>query len=397
MSEPQGTEPAGPGASCGPPSRRRSPPVALARGLLISLGTLLALELAARVGAYVVNDFNPYYLLRGFRSWSDDAGEGHSDKRRGYDKFPPNQVIEFGTPGARINDHGFRGADFAGEKPAGTLRVICLGGSSTFGYTNTDEETYPRILERLFAERRPFEARVEVLNVGIPHANSSNIRAMVEEELLAYEPDLFTFYSGYNDAVYPLAESEVQAASRRLDEYSALYAVIRTLVNKMQWAALDHRWTKYRPSMGPEAVELQVRLHEELYADNLTTILELAAERGVDAVLVRQPMTMWYEAEKRGLAREREPYEVEHARIATALEEQGGIQGFESTTLVHRALMGILERTAAERGLPFVDNVALVDERPEGLVSKVHLDGEANRRLAEALYEPVRAALAARL
>jgi hypothetical protein len=147
--------------------------------------------------------------------------------------------------------------------------------------------------------------------------------------------------------------------------------------------------------MAREAVELQVSLHDELYRDNLTSVLDLAAEHGIEVVLVRQPMTMWYEAEKRGQKRAREPYLAEHARIAALLEGQGGVQGFQSTMIVHRSLMEILERAAAERGLPLVDNVALLDQRPQGLVSKVHLDGEANRRLAEALYEPVRAALAA--
>lgn len=378
------------------PARRRLLPWTVVRGLAISLGTLLVLELAARVGAYALNDFNPYYLLRGLRSWSDAEGRGHSDRRRGYDKFPPSRTMLYGTPEpARINNHGFRGPDFEAEKPAGVLRVICLGGSSTFGYTNTDEETYPRLLEGLFAGRRPFEEQVEVLNAGIPHATSSNIRAMVEEELLGYDPDVFTFYSGYNDAVLPVAETRVQELSRKLDEVSALYAVIRKLVNEMQWAALEHRWTGYQPSMAREQVELQVSLHDERYRDNLTRVLDLAAEHGVEVVLVRQPMTMWYEAEKRGQQRAREPYLAEHARIAAVLEESGGVQGFQSTMIVHRSLMEILERTAAERGLPLVDNVALLDQRLEGLVSKVHLDGEANRRLAEALYEPVRAALAA--
>jgi len=51
-----------------------------------------------------------------------------------------------------INSHGTRGADFSVEKPAGTLRILSLGDSRTFGWGLTDEQTYSRRLERLLQE-----------------------------------------------------------------------------------------------------------------------------------------------------------------------------------------------------------------------------------------------------
>ena len=36
------------------------------------------LEAAARVGSYFYHGRNPYYLLYGLRSWSNEEGEGHT-------------------------------------------------------------------------------------------------------------------------------------------------------------------------------------------------------------------------------------------------------------------------------------------------------------------------------
>ena len=79
------------------------------------------------------------------------------------------------TPGARvvregqtisINSFGLRGPELTQEKPAGALRVACVGASTTFGlYAKDDASTWPALLERsLRAKGR----QVEVLNCGAP-------------------------------------------------------------------------------------------------------------------------------------------------------------------------------------------------------------------------------------
>src|SRR5262245_38053152 len=180
----------------------------------------VAAELGARVVSYFYYGRNPYYLFYGYRSWTNDDGAGHSHKLDGYFKFPANEVIEYGTPEpCRINNHGFRGADFEAVKPPGTFRVICLGASSTFGYLNSDRTTYPFLLGQLLGEQVG-ERRVEVLNCGIPHFNTDNIAAALEHEILGYEPDLLTLYTCCADSYRPLAETTLQKLCRGLDEYS---------------------------------------------------------------------------------------------------------------------------------------------------------------------------------
>lgn len=79
------------------------------------------------------------------------------------------------------------------------LRVVTLGASSTFGYHDRDDETYPFLLEQALDAQRP--ATFEVLNMGILHNTSRQILALFEEDVLPAEPDVVIFYEGVNDTV----------------------------------------------------------------------------------------------------------------------------------------------------------------------------------------------------
>jgi lysophospholipase L1-like esterase len=75
--------------------------------------------------------------------------------------------------------------------------------------------------------------------------------------------------------------------------------------------------------------------------------------------------------------------------VAAELKSKGAIGGLDATIYIHHALLDVLEQLAQEWKIPLVDNVALVDAHPESLVTQVHLNEEANARLAEAMYAAI--------
>ncbi len=359
------------------------------RKLVISLSSALVLlvlvEGGARVAGWALNGFNPWYLRYGIDIATDEHGEGHTDRHPGYSKFPPSRWIRYGVPEpARINAFGFRGEDFEPSKPVGVQRVVCMGASSTFGFKNRDAGTYPHLLQQQFGPDGTGAARVEVINAGIPHAESDNLLAMFEREIVGYQPDVVTIYEGYNDAIFPMAQSRLEACIRWLDRYSAAYAAVR----KLGVSALKKsNWWRYPKRTTPEHLATQRALHVRRFRSNLTRILDLASERGIDVVLVRQATTLRYHRERAGLPFDATASYAQQCRQAeAALAAEGTITDFEAHLLIHRDLMDVLDQLAAERGLPVVDNIALVDLRPEGLLTPVHLDEEANGRLAQALH-----------
>jgi lysophospholipase L1-like esterase len=136
-----------------PPVRRIA-----ARLLLIGASAaigLLAAELAVRLvrpqpvmlvspGLYVPDPPRRYRLQPGFH--------GSVTNR-----------VEFDTP-VSINRQGLRGPEI-GPKAPGTLRVLALGDSFTFGVGAREEETFPARLQQILRARG---VRAEVLNAGVP-------------------------------------------------------------------------------------------------------------------------------------------------------------------------------------------------------------------------------------
>jgi hypothetical protein len=98
-----------------------------------------------------------------------------------------------------INSLGFRTHEFAERKPPGTIRVLCVGGSTTVqGPTN--EETYPAILERALRAAFPSHP-LEVLNLGISGSCSDRWLAH-PETLFRFSPDIVVEYDGINDVMW---------------------------------------------------------------------------------------------------------------------------------------------------------------------------------------------------
>ena len=86
---------------------------------------------------------------------------------------------------------------FAAEKPAGTLRVVCLGGSTTYGRPYDDRTSFAGWLRELLPEADPGRA-VEVINAGGISYASYRV-ARIVDEMLAHEPDVLVIYTGHNE------------------------------------------------------------------------------------------------------------------------------------------------------------------------------------------------------
>jgi lysophospholipase L1-like esterase len=112
---------------------------------------------------------------------------------------------------ATVNSHGYRGPEFQRPKPDGTVRVLAIGGSTTFDVCVTnDDETWTRHLER--ALRARFDGRsIEVVNGGAPGYTSLEMLVKLEiMDLEVVEPDVIVAFVGLND-LQPSAAPEFRA------------------------------------------------------------------------------------------------------------------------------------------------------------------------------------------
>ncbi len=358
----------------------------------ICLAVFLAVELTVRIGAYFLFNRSPYFLLYGLKSvMADDDPEGHSVAGDGYFKFPPSRTLhQYGmfkepTP-IRINSAGLRGDDFAPERPADVFRIVALGESSTFGFYSRDEHTYPAVLEKLLAAS--FDSgsgiRPEVINAGIPHANSSNIAAMMRSEIVAYRPHLVTVYAGFNDAAHVADPTPLHRALRWTHGHIATYVALKRVVSALGGPELHSRWRVHTGGVDSSYIARQVQLHEEVYERNLREVISIARASGAQLVFIRQPVNDGWEQATAAI-----PYDAKVARARAKLASGGLLSESEALLLVHEPLMRILDRLALEHDVPVVDNIAIVDAHPEYFASYVHLTEPGNLALAGALRDTI--------
>lgn len=91
----------------------------------------------------------------------------------------------------------FNEQSFPKDKASNTVRVFCLGGSTTFGHPYEDATSFCGWLREFLPAADPSRGW-EVVNAGgISYASYRVARVM--EELIEYEPDLFVVYTGHNE------------------------------------------------------------------------------------------------------------------------------------------------------------------------------------------------------
>ncbi len=103
-------------------------------------------------------------------------------------KLVPNQkgVYTFDKL-VETNSFGFRDREWRMVKPAGQIRIMCLGDSLTFGNGMRVEDSYPKVLERKLKEANP---NVEVLSAAVSGWATYNEVDFFVAEGIRLKPDI---------------------------------------------------------------------------------------------------------------------------------------------------------------------------------------------------------------
>ena len=116
----------------------------------------------------------------------------------GHEHVPNAAGIYMGVPVA-INSLGLRDREYDLAKPAGTVRVLMLGDSLTFGWgAPVDGTTAKRLEARLNAADAG--RRYEVINTGIGNTNTAMQVAQFLSKWYNFEPDVIVLNYFINDA-----------------------------------------------------------------------------------------------------------------------------------------------------------------------------------------------------
>jgi len=101
------------------------------------------------------------------------------------------------------NSQGYRGQAYSMKRKPGVARILCLGGSTTYGWgVDRPEETYPaRLEETLARDLPPGVEGIEVINAGLPYGTTAEILTHYHFKFHFYRPDVVILNPGGNDAI----------------------------------------------------------------------------------------------------------------------------------------------------------------------------------------------------
>jgi lysophospholipase L1-like esterase len=178
-----------------------------------------------------------------------------------------------------------------GPKPAGTLRILSLGESATWGHGVEAEETYTERLGGLLA--RP-DRPVDAINAGQPAWSIWQSWLYLSTEGIAVEPDVVLLYHLQNDLLprgtNPRDPFDVRLTDRQLSEARRpLGTVMKALGRSRLRQALWHFWLAPRLASGAAQASTP-DVQRVPGADRnlaLASITRLCEERGVTLVIVK--------------------------------------------------------------------------------------------------------------
>ena len=125
------------------------------------------------------------------------AGIGHPHFHH---RLTPNTTFHFESQEFRVdirtNSYGLRGPDPLVPKPPGTVRVLMMGDSFTFGFPVQDHETFSTLVARALSERHE---PVDIVNGGVSGYSTTLHYISLRDQFLQFDPDLVVLWYDLSD------------------------------------------------------------------------------------------------------------------------------------------------------------------------------------------------------
>ena len=225
----------------------------------------------------------------------------------------------------------FNDVSFPVGKPADTIRIMSLGGSTTYGHPYDNRLSYNVWLEaRLNASNS--ERTWEVINCGgISYASYRLANLM--EELVEYEPDVVLVCTGHNEFLEERTYRELRNQNPILAKAIGVGAKFRTfgLLSRLLHPQPASSATKslLAPEVdtileqyGPDAYLRDDRMRDQIvahYRASLRRIVSLARSAGAEVIFIQPASNL----------RDFSPFRSQHAELSLA-EERRYERAFES-------------------------------------------------------------------
>jgi lysophospholipase L1-like esterase len=135
------------------------------------------------------------------------------------------------------NSMGFRGPEIALNPAPGTVRIVCLGDSITFGHGVADDQCYPAVLQKVLASHGSFE----VINFGVHRYHSGKMLLQMQQRVLWLHPRVVTICAAVNETLKQIEHIEPKLFQLEIPEECYRQALYEFRNNMLQIVDLARR------------------------------------------------------------------------------------------------------------------------------------------------------------
>jgi lysophospholipase L1-like esterase len=285
-----------------------------------------------------------------------------------------------------INSAGFHQKnDIAVDRPLGSLRIVCLGESTTFG--STDLVNYPALLGRILDADADGYRRYEVINAGVPGWMSDQIALRVQHQIVRFAPDVVVLYVGWNDFQsyaprFPVASESTFALSfgrTPWRHYASNWSRAVALLS-----ALDER--RREPSAADYAEVLaHANPPDQRYRFLLTNLADivqsLKSSKAATRIFICTLVGLWPQGSDEAWAKMQSPWWVQHHKYTHA-----------QTAHVVDELNDQLRRFARDHGATLIDTAAIFEplDRTRLQWDFAHMYADGYELIAWSIFDALR-------
>lgn len=279
----------------------------------------------------------------------------------------------------QVNSLGYRGDQIALSKTPGTIRIACLGGSTTFDpQVSRDDLAWPAQLATLLRGRHGV-TNVEVVNASLQQYSLPRSLIDLALRTVDLQPDWVVCYAGINDlADLDQPENQIgqwqhaeikcteQPFWKRALSCSALYRKMTEHVRHARQVRYGNREGRYiERNDEPDSRGMAA------FERNLKTLVGICRVHGIRLALVTvrtayarmQPIDVQMALAQSDL--------MEHSTLSLA----GHYRGYE-------AINSIIRKTAATYRLPLIDQAAILPSGEMHFADSVHFNDAGSAALA---------------
>ena len=298
-------------------------------------------------------------------------------------RLKPNQVyLNPQKETCTINNLGFRGnRNTEITKPPNSIRIVAMGGSSTFCHNTGDEKNWTSLLERKL--RNKYGSQIEIINAGAPGFSIFESKINYFYQIRELNPDVVIVNHTWNDMKF-FHSIERGEYPRRNIRWS-LWGDIRDFSKNFQLAwrvrhfLSKNIWPQHRENVYGESSDKNILISlggpaHQWEKKNYEDLAVLLQKDGVLPVFSSQAGLLsadnWKKPEIRAIVY------THYVNLS-----------FQETLKQWFATSRIIKDVSQEYDILFVDVYRSVPHKRRFLLDHVHLTEPGNARVAEAFFK----------